>query len=69
VLIEFPELVRVKIRSKMCDDSVREAESVQNIADEADHSICGELCNWLCRYIQIGVPPARVSRPLASRNS
>jgi hypothetical protein len=22
-----------------------------------------------CRYIQTGVPPARVSRPLASRNS
>jgi hypothetical protein len=20
---------------------------VQNVADEADHSICGELCNWL----------------------
>jgi hypothetical protein len=32
--------MRVEIGSQIHDDSVGEAESVQDITDEADHSIC-----------------------------
>jgi hypothetical protein len=39
--------MRVKIGSQVHDDSVGEAESVQDVTDEANHSICKELCNWL----------------------
>jgi hypothetical protein len=39
--------MRVEIGSQIRDDSVGEAESVQNVADGVDHSICRELCNWL----------------------
>jgi hypothetical protein len=39
--------MRVEIEYQICDDSVGEAESVQDVADEADHSICGGFSNWL----------------------
>jgi hypothetical protein len=39
----------MEIGSQVRDDSVGEAkaESVQDVIDEANHSICRELCNWL----------------------
>jgi hypothetical protein len=39
--------MRVEIGSQVCDDSVGKAELVQDVADEANHSICRELCDWL----------------------
>jgi hypothetical protein len=55
-LAEFPEFVRVEVGSKICNYSVGEAEWVQDVTDQADHSICGELCNWfvldaLCKLV------------------
>jgi hypothetical protein len=37
----------VEIGSQIRDDSIGKAESVQDVADEANHSIYRELCNWL----------------------
>jgi hypothetical protein len=45
--VEFPELIRVEIGSQIQDDSVGEAESMQDIIDETEYSICKELCNRL----------------------
>jgi hypothetical protein len=39
--------MRVQIGSQIHDDSVGKAKSVQDVADEANHSICRVLCNWL----------------------
>jgi hypothetical protein len=39
--------MRVELGSQIHDESVGEAESVQDVADEADHSIYKELCNCL----------------------
>jgi hypothetical protein len=39
--------MRVKIGSYVHDDSFGEAELVQDVANEANHSICRGLCNWL----------------------
>jgi hypothetical protein len=39
--------MRVEIGSQVCDYSFGEAESVQDVADEANHLICRELCNWI----------------------
>jgi hypothetical protein len=38
---------RVEIGSQVRDDSVVEAELVQDVANEANHSICRELCDCL----------------------
>jgi hypothetical protein len=43
--------MRVEIGSQIRDDSVEEAELVQDIADEANHLICREFCNWLVLHI------------------
>jgi hypothetical protein len=47
ILAEFPELVRVEIRSQICDDSVGEAKAVHDVINEADYSIREDLCNRL----------------------
>jgi hypothetical protein len=47
VFIEILKLMRVEIGSQIHDDSVGKSESLQDVADEANHSICRELCNWL----------------------
>jgi hypothetical protein len=39
--------MRVEIGSQIRDDSVGKAELVQDVTNEANHSICRELCNWL----------------------
>jgi hypothetical protein len=39
--------MRVEIGSQIRDDSVGEAESVQDVTDEANHSMCRKLYNWL----------------------
>jgi hypothetical protein len=39
--------MRVEIGSEIRDDGVGKVESVQDVADEANHSICRELCDWL----------------------
>jgi hypothetical protein len=39
--------MRVEIGSQVRDDSVWEAESMQHVADEANHSIGREFCDWL----------------------
>jgi hypothetical protein len=39
--------MRVEIGSLVRDDGVGEAESVQDVADEANHSICRERYDWL----------------------
>jgi lactate dehydrogenase-like 2-hydroxyacid dehydrogenase len=39
--------MRVEIGSQVHDDSVGEAKSVQDVANQANHSICIELCDWL----------------------
>jgi hypothetical protein len=39
--------MRVEIGSQIRDDGVGKAESVQDVADEANNLICRELCNWL----------------------
>jgi hypothetical protein len=39
--------MRVEIGSQVRDDSVGEAETMQDVADEANHSICRERCDWL----------------------
>jgi hypothetical protein len=44
---ELPKLMQVEIGSQVCDDSVGEAKSVQDVTDEANHSIYRDLCNWL----------------------
>jgi hypothetical protein len=38
--------MRVEIGSQVRDDGVGEAESVQDVANEANHSICRERCDW-----------------------
>jgi hypothetical protein len=40
-------MMGVEIGYQILDDSVGEAKLVQDVADEANHSICRELCNWL----------------------
>jgi hypothetical protein len=37
--------MRVEIGSQISDDSVGKTESVQDVANEANHSIYRELCN------------------------
>jgi hypothetical protein len=44
---EILKLMQVEIGSQIHDDSVVEAESVQDITDEANHSICRDFCNCL----------------------
>jgi hypothetical protein len=39
--------MRVEIGSQVCDDCVGEAEIMQDVVDEANHSICRECCDWL----------------------
>jgi hypothetical protein len=38
--------MRVEIGSQIRDDGVGEAELVQDVIDEANHSIYREFCNW-----------------------
>jgi hypothetical protein len=45
--IEILELMRVEIGSQVPNYGVREAEMVQDVPDEANHSICRERCDWL----------------------
>jgi hypothetical protein len=47
MFIEILELMRVEIGSQVRDDSVGEAESMQDVIDEANHSIYRECCDWL----------------------
>jgi hypothetical protein len=39
--------MRVEIGSQIHRDSVGKVELVQDVANEANHLICRELCNWL----------------------
>jgi hypothetical protein len=39
--------MRVEIGSQVRDDGVGEADSVQDVTNEANHSICREHCDWL----------------------
>jgi hypothetical protein len=43
VLAEFPELVGHEIGSKVCNDGIGEAKTVQDIRDEVDNPIWCEL--------------------------
>jgi hypothetical protein len=47
VFIEIPELMRVEIGSQVGDDGVGEAETMQDVAHEANRSICRECFDWL----------------------
>jgi hypothetical protein len=37
----------MKIGSQVCDDGVGEAKLMQDVADEGNHSIYRERCDWL----------------------
>jgi hypothetical protein len=39
--------MRVEIGSQVRDDGVQEAKTVQDVVDEANHSICRERYDWL----------------------
>jgi hypothetical protein len=47
MLIEILELMRVKIGTQVHVDGVGEEKMVQDVADEANHSICRKRCDWL----------------------
>jgi hypothetical protein len=47
VFTEIPELMRVEIGSQVCDDGVGEAKTMQDVTDEANHSIRKKRCDWL----------------------
>jgi hypothetical protein len=67
----------VEIRSQICDDSVGEAKAVEDVTDEADYLIRGDLCNRLvldplCKLVNghqhmVNPPGAVVKGPIMSR--
>jgi hypothetical protein len=47
---EIQKLMRVEIGSQICDNGVGKAKAVYDVADESNHSICSDRCNWPVLY-------------------